>query len=659
MKAHTSSMALLLAILIAGSNRAAQGAADSFVNFETPPVHPIALSPDGGQLAVCNLADGRLELFDVSSGTAVSVGSVPVGLDPFSVRYRTASEAWVVNHISDSISVVDVEARRVVSTIQTLDTPADVIFAGSTARAFVSCATPNTVQVFDPVTRQLVTNLVIQAERPKALAASPDGRKVYAAIFESGNGTTVLGPKLSGSPIKVPFPGTNSSGPVYSQNVVSHPSGPYRGQNPPPNKGTNFSPAIKPQSNAPLPTTSVVVRKNSVGRWMDDNSGDWTAFVSGTNAPLTDRVQGWDLADRDVAVIDASGERARLLPIELKEGPLGLALDEGRGRLYVLNRFTSSLSIVDTESETLVADVPLFDPTPRTVKAGRRHLYDSRRTSGLGQASCASCHPDARMDRLAWDLGDPSGEVLQTTMNFLGSLIPVTYHPMKGVMMTQTLQDIIGHEPFHWRGDRSHIGEFNQTFTNLLAAPTALAADELRELGDFLATVRLPPNPFRTLENGLSTNVPLPGHRSLTGAPLPNGDAKAGYLNFRTTGSCISCHTTPTGLGFEYVTNNVVSIGTNGEHKVTLVSRLEGGLPAKTAQFRNMMDKVGMDGASTQSRAGFGFGHDGGSGTLVRFVIAEGRFTNRTDQFVANLVAFLLYLYRSDLLQATTSRSLR
>jgi Uncharacterized conserved protein len=74
--------------------------------------------------------------------------------------------------------------------------------------------------------------------------------------------------------------------------------------------------------------------------------------------------------------------RARALPIELKEGPLGLALDEGRSRLYVLNRFSSSLSVVDTASETLVADVPLFDPTPRTVKDGRRHLYDTRLTSG-------------------------------------------------------------------------------------------------------------------------------------------------------------------------------------------------------------------------------------------------------------------------------------
>src|ERR1041385_698576 len=215
MKAHPRSMALLLAIIITGSNQAARGAAGSFVNFETPPVHPIALSPDGSQLAVCNLADGRLELFDVSSGTAVPVGSVPVGLDPVSVRYRSASEAWVVNHISDSISIVDVAARRVGATIQTLDAPADVVFAGATGRAFVSCATPNTVQVFDPITRQLVTNMVLGAERPKALAISPDGSKVYAAIFESGNGTTVLGPKLgtSGRP-----PGTNGgSGPLYSQ----------------------------------------------------------------------------------------------------------------------------------------------------------------------------------------------------------------------------------------------------------------------------------------------------------------------------------------------------------------------------------------------------------------------------------------------------------
>src|SRR6185503_17368127 len=167
---------------------------DSFVNFETAPVHPIDLSPDYSRLAVCNLADAKLESFDITSGNLVPLASIPVGLDPVSVRFRTATEAWVVNHISDSISIVDVAAMSVTATIQTLDTPADVVFAGS--RAFVSCALPNTIQVFEADTYQLVTNIAIGAERPKALAVSPDGQKVYAAIFESGNATTIIGARF-------------------------------------------------------------------------------------------------------------------------------------------------------------------------------------------------------------------------------------------------------------------------------------------------------------------------------------------------------------------------------------------------------------------------------------------------------------------------------
>src|SRR5882724_10045175 len=52
----------------------------AFINFETAPVHPVALSPDGRILAVCNLLDARVELFDVSSGVPVSVGEVRVGV---------------------------------------------------------------------------------------------------------------------------------------------------------------------------------------------------------------------------------------------------------------------------------------------------------------------------------------------------------------------------------------------------------------------------------------------------------------------------------------------------------------------------------------------------------------------------------------------------
>src|SRR5262249_24291744 len=58
------------------------------------------------------------------------------------------------------------------------------------------------------------------------------------------------------------------------------------------------------------------------------------------------------------------------LEIDVGVGPSGLALDEARDRLYVMNRFTHDISIVSNASnpstavETAV--VPLwFDPRPR------------------------------------------------------------------------------------------------------------------------------------------------------------------------------------------------------------------------------------------------------------------------------------------------------
>src|SRR4051794_31328479 len=74
-----------------------------FVNFETATIHPLALSPDGKYLTVCNLPDSRLEVFLVGeSGLTGPVASIFTGLDPVSVQFQSPTEAWVVNHISDS-----------------------------------------------------------------------------------------------------------------------------------------------------------------------------------------------------------------------------------------------------------------------------------------------------------------------------------------------------------------------------------------------------------------------------------------------------------------------------------------------------------------------------------------------------------------------------
>ncbi|HXJ60705.1 MAG TPA: hypothetical protein VNU68_29000 [Verrucomicrobiae bacterium] len=732
------SRVFVLAVVVAGMTRAVSGAAAGFLNFETAPVHPVALSPDGRTLAVCNLPDARAELFDVSSGLPRSSGSVSVGLDPVTARFASANELWVVNFISSSISIIDVRTLTVVATLETPAGPSDLVFAGQPRRAWVSCSRTNAVFVIDPSTRVAVTNIAIEGERPRALAVSPDGAKVYVAIFESGNGTTVVGRRLT------PLNNAPEPGPLED------PRGPYRGVDPPPNDGTTFNPPIAVPG--PAPRVSQIVRKNAAGRWMDDNHGDWTEWVSGTNAALSGRVRGWDLPDRDVAIIDtatlevsyahrlmnqcmalavnpvtgeisvvgtdatnerrfepilkgvflrvnlalvnpetrssqvldlnphldyiarslppeersqsigdprgiewrsdgtrayitgmgsgnliivdAHGNRVNPRPLELGEGPTGMAIDEARDRLYVWNRFSSSISVVDTAAGVLLTNQPVFDPTPSTVRRGRSHFYDTHRNSGLGIASCASCHPDGRMDRLAWDLGDPSGS--RVTNN-------TVFHPMKGPMVTQTLQDIITPTNFngralsqaslHWRGDRRGIEDFNQTFTALLNRDTQLTANEMADFKQMLASISFPPNYYRTFSNALPTQMPLSGHYGrvpLGGGvrqPLPPGNAGAGSNAFQL--NCENCHTRNSGRsGADSGLNFSARNGTQGAFLIS--------------QLRSLADKVGMDGLSTNSRAGFGFMHDGRVTSLTQFLVDgfPGAFNN--DQKIADMVAFLL-----------------
>ena len=51
------------------------------------------------------------------------------------------------------------------------------------------------------------------------------------------------------------------------------------------------------------------------------------------------------------------------------------------------------------------------------------YVYDARLSSSHGDSACASCHVFGDFDSLAWDLGDPDGDVLNNPGPFsLGPL---------------------------------------------------------------------------------------------------------------------------------------------------------------------------------------------------------------------------------------------
>jgi hypothetical protein len=360
------------------------------------------------------------------------------------------------------------------------------------------------------------------------------------------------------------------------------------------------------------------VRDQSLG---DPRGIVWDA--AGTRGYVT------GLGSNNLVVIDGDGQRVQAAPIELGEGPTGLVLDEPRQRLYIYNRFGGGLSVVDTTSLAVVATLPFSDPTPEFIRSGRRLFFDTRHTSGLGHVSCASCHVDVRFDRLAWDLGIPNGE-MESTGAVEGGALPLA-HPMKGPMVTLTLQGFTGAgAPFHWRGDRNSLAAFDVTFADLLGMDRMPTRTEMNKLLRYLTAVTFPPNPYRTLENLLSEFVPLPGHFAPDGTPLPAGNAVNALLVFRQTNlnlappltfgnNCGTCHDFGSGRGhdfksFPFPRNNDVIF--------------------RSPPLRSVGEKIGFALSAPESRAGFGFFHDGRADTLSHLLATGFNVTAPQDMAI-------------------------
>ena len=127
----------------------------SFQNFESPQVHPLALTPDGTRLLAVNSPNGTLSVFQLANGTPPRLtAEIPVGLEPVSVAARNNNEAWVVNWLSDSVSIIDLATGNVTRTIDVGDEPTDVVFAGSSRQmAFVCVSGGASLLSFTPVDR--------------------------------------------------------------------------------------------------------------------------------------------------------------------------------------------------------------------------------------------------------------------------------------------------------------------------------------------------------------------------------------------------------------------------------------------------------------------------------------------------------------------------
>jgi len=203
-------------VLLAGVSQLGANCGSPFVHeavghqtFTSPQENPVVLSACGGQsLAfVASTTSNRVDVIDTATNAAIA--SVAVGMEPVALAVKptadcTGRELWVSNHVSDSVSVIDLDPSsasylEVVQTVQQVDAsgvtqfdePVGIAFSGNEPKAYVVLSSRNLVAIVDTNTYQVTGSLNITAQDPRAVAWRNVGGTglLYVAAFESGNQT--------------------------------------------------------------------------------------------------------------------------------------------------------------------------------------------------------------------------------------------------------------------------------------------------------------------------------------------------------------------------------------------------------------------------------------------------------------------------------------
>ncbi len=445
--------------LLMGCNEPVEGTADEkqasttpaplsqsrFTLFESGQVRPLALSADGDRLFAVNTPDNRLEVFETGQTRLKARYSIPVGLEPVAVAVRNESEVWVVNHLSDSVSVVRLDdasrTGRVVRTLLVGDEPRDIVFAGpGRNRAFITTAhrgqnnpadpqltTPgigradvwvfNAENLGNALGGEPLSVVTLFADTPRALAVTPDGKRVYAAAFHSGNRTAT----------------------VFDQLVAQN------GGLPPPL--TNFE-------GAPAPVVGLIVKHNG-SHYTDELGRTWDAQIN------------FNLPDKDVFVIDAMAN-----PPAQVAGPSGFYSGVGTVLFnMIVNPVSGKVYVSNTEARN---ENRFEGPGTFAGHSVRGHLHESRITvlsstgvtprhlnKHIDYGSCCAAVPNAESVR---SLASPQGMAI--TRDGKSLYVAAMGSSKVGVFKTEQLEN------------NTFVPDSNRQIKVSGGGPTGLALDD-------------------------------------------------------------------------------------------------------------------------------------------------------------------------------------
>lgn len=562
-----------------------------YLSFETGVIAPLALSQDGSRLYTINPLGGRIAVFDTATWTRVD--EIAIGLGAASIARRPGTnELWVADRVESCVTVIDPSLGAIVRTIRVGAEPYGIAFDGPGVRAFVTCAGANKVDVVRTSDFTRVKSLAIAATSPRGIAFANGA--AWCAPFLSGNGTAPKGTPADPYDVRtvelVTGPGT---APLPDRDLFAVRPGAT------PAGDRVDSSATRTGLGTIL--FNVHARPGTNELWIP-NTDALNALHVGENG----FVDGQLVSNR-ITIVDTGGQAAprfvdldAIAPAGTKcAQPTGLAFDPVRPRVYVCAYGSDLVAVLHVAANgTLSWDGSIVVPPKQAYPRGSgpraclvdpqgqwlyvyamqdkavtrvdlaslpatgvfqvtsapgastgfellsgaerlgRHLFNDATLSKSGTSSCASCHVDGHTDGLAWDLSrylDPQ----PTPANLLDFPVDV-----KGPLVTQSLRRMAEVGPYHWRGEKRRMEEFNASFADLLkhevgGVPSDIAGD-FQYLTHYVERLAILPNPREELDRSLTTQQER-GARIFATKPVLNGLR------------CADCHVLPLGSSGEVV----------------------------------------------------------------------------------------------------------
>jgi len=247
--------------------------------------------------------------------------------------------AYVTNQGSGNVSVIDTATHDVVATIPTQGGPVRIVVSADGRRAYVVNSTGNSVSALDLVNNVALKHIPVGVS-PISVDMSHDEKKVYVNNY-GGASVSVIDTETNTLIVTIPV-GTDP------KTLVVAPDGQKVYVL---NEGTNDLSVIEVATDTVIGTIEVGDNPRGIIFSKDERM----MYIANNGALSGDTL---DVPVDSVSVVDLALDQV-VATIDVGDAPRGMALTPDGNQLYVVNSRSSNVSIIDTQTNKVIATVPL------------------------------------------------------------------------------------------------------------------------------------------------------------------------------------------------------------------------------------------------------------------------------------------------------------